>query len=96
MNVLSIYDYTGIMVEPWKEAGHNVLTVDIKDNCLDILIVFCSIKHFLKFSRRTKVVIKHTDWSVCDYSGDIDAGDFVSCVLRLQHLLIHRRVDRAL
>ena len=31
MKILSLYDRTGIMVKPWLDAGHEVLTVDIKE-----------------------------------------------------------------
>lgn len=30
MTVISLCDYTGVMVEPWLEAGHNALIVDLK------------------------------------------------------------------
>lgn len=32
MRVLSLFDYSGDMVKPWKDAGHDVLSVDIKVN----------------------------------------------------------------
>ena len=32
LKVLSLFDFTGIMVDPWRKAGHKVLTVDMKPN----------------------------------------------------------------
>lgn len=32
MKVLSLFDYSGDMVKPWRDAGHEVKTVDIKDD----------------------------------------------------------------
>ena len=30
MNVISIFDASGIMVQPWHDAGHDVLTIDMQ------------------------------------------------------------------
>ncbi len=35
--VLSLFDYTGHMVEPWKEAGFDTLCIDIQRDGTDIL-----------------------------------------------------------
>jgi hypothetical protein len=35
--VLSLFDYTGHMVEPWKQAGYDTLCIDIQRDGTDIL-----------------------------------------------------------
>ena len=35
--VLSLFDYTGIMVEPWKQAGYETLCIDQQRDGTDIL-----------------------------------------------------------
>jgi len=35
--VLSLFDYSGVMVKPWKEAGYKTLCVDIQRDGTDVL-----------------------------------------------------------